>query len=170
MKQRPRMDLRGAALFGAAGWLFADLLLALAMVFLVANSHGKPIPIPTPAPPTPTPTPTVPPTPVVLDPNSVAFSMRLDPGLLRAGDLSTKQTVLSAVLSHLGGKHAGLVLTFGGQGNGGAGYGTQTATLVNQALQEAAASTDQLKNTAYHAYVDLSSDTNTVSFEIYVFK
>lgn len=37
MKKRRREDLK-KTFMGAAGWLFADLLLALAMLFLVANT------------------------------------------------------------------------------------------------------------------------------------
>lgn len=55
-----RFQMRDTMLL--SGWLFADLLLALFVIFLSANTVGiKPQPIPTPTPrvlPTPSPTPT----------------------------------------------------------------------------------------------------------------
>ena len=63
MVPRERDHRPSPILFGAAGWLFADLLLALAVIFLVANSVGQvTVPTPTPTifmPPTPTSTPTI---------------------------------------------------------------------------------------------------------------
>jgi hypothetical protein len=43
MKKRKREDLK-KTFMGSAGWLFADLLLALAMLFLVANTISLPKP------------------------------------------------------------------------------------------------------------------------------
>src|SRR5690349_7460294 len=48
MKVRRRREGRDMILLG--GWLFADLLLGLAMLFLTANSVGTPPPTPTPTP------------------------------------------------------------------------------------------------------------------------
>lgn len=55
MKKRLMGDIRGSFSM-SAGWLFADLLLVLAMLFLAANTMGI-HPPPPPARPTPTPTP-----------------------------------------------------------------------------------------------------------------
>ncbi len=41
MRNRGKKVSASAMLFGATGWLFADLLLALAMVFLVAAPSGE---------------------------------------------------------------------------------------------------------------------------------
>jgi chromosome segregation ATPase len=46
--RRRRRNRRDMVVLG--GWLFADLLLGLAMVFLVANTVGAPPPTPTPSP------------------------------------------------------------------------------------------------------------------------
>src|SRR5271169_5669185 len=66
MNKRYREELKGPFI-ASSGWLFADLLLALAMLFLVANTVVvplKPTPIPKPTPTksidevtTPSPTP-----------------------------------------------------------------------------------------------------------------
>ncbi len=48
MRVRRRREGRDMILLG--GWLFADLLLGLAMLFLTANTVGTPPPTPTPTP------------------------------------------------------------------------------------------------------------------------
>lgn len=134
----PRRPERGA-LAAAAGWLFADLLLALSVVFLVANSVGyiripapnctlqttptivvvnTPIPVCTP-PPTATATP-VTPMPVVpqlqLQPVSKYFTF--DIVGLAAGNALAKQGVQQQVIAWLltvgNGHRAGLILVYGG--------------------------------------------------------
>src|SRR5947209_782920 len=111
-----------------SGWLFADLLLALVVIFLAANTVGvKPQPIPTPTPtptptatatPTPTPTPTaITPTPLPrleLSKNRVIVSIDAN-GLLNntpgaINDL--KQKIRAQAL--LRGRTAGLVIAYGG--------------------------------------------------------
>lgn len=80
------------SIFHIAGWLFADLLLALAIIFIAAAAIGKPTPpvktdlsitpTPTPTPtPTSTPTPTPTPTPAsqVLDSRPLTFTINVDP-------------------------------------------------------------------------------------------
>lgn len=43
---RRRRDAGGTAIFGSAGWLFADLMLALVAAFLIANTVGQSTPLP----------------------------------------------------------------------------------------------------------------------------
>ncbi len=72
------------------GWLFADLLLALAVIFLVANASGS---IAKSVRPIMTPTPTLAPTPVPPPPpstkNYFAFPIKFDDFALESGDGST---------------------------------------------------------------------------------
>lgn len=107
-------------LFGAAGWLFADLLLALAMLFLVANSVGtypKPAPTPTPLP-TATRAPTPPPAICGLNPHSITIMLTIsNDGALRAGDSGAEAAFASEAkgqLAQYAGKVAGFVEVFGG--------------------------------------------------------
>lgn len=114
-------------LFGAAGWLFADLLLALAMLFLVANSVGTyPKPKPTPTPTlyvAPTPTPTAPPLICGIDqkPDFSRVFTTSNPYGLSAHSGSAEQDFANQVLAALGSsanRAAGLVQVYGGSFNG----------------------------------------------------
>src|SRR5579859_1550016 len=80
----------------SAGWLFADLLLALAMLFLAANTIGikPPPPSPTPNPVTPTATTAPTPTPLPrLELNFHEFHIVVDP----VGLLNNSEGALNAV-------------------------------------------------------------------------
>lgn len=121
------------AFFGMTGWLFADLLLALAMIFLVANSVAH-IP-PPPSAPTPTPLPTATPAPLsVLDLHFIEVPLKqVDYAKLHQKDSGTIEAIERQIIANpkLEGKCAGLVLTFGGSAGDSNGVGTQAATDVN---------------------------------------
>lgn len=113
-----------AALFGATGWLFADLLLALAMLFLLAQPSTELAPGTARATPLPVCTPTVPPVPS-LNPHDYQFELTInqagvnnnissavDPAKQQVRDNLSAflvQNNLSATESR-----AGLVILFGG--------------------------------------------------------
>lgn len=133
-----------------AGWLFADLLLALAVIFLSAYTVGvkpkaiatpvptvtivptlSPSPIPTFVTPTPTPLPRL-----ELDPHRV--TLPIDPnGLLNnspAAINQLKQEVRALVL--LRGRSVGLVIAYGGAPTvNDIGRAQQIATNVMNVLQ-----------------------------------
>src|SRR5215469_15675004 len=108
----------GSSLFGGTGWLFADLMLAIAMAFLLATTVGTSPPPAHPHPgvtPTPTPTPTPSPTPTghpepALDLNYVTVTLTINPGAVSAGAI--KQAILTN--RRLTGRQAGLVILFAG--------------------------------------------------------
>jgi hypothetical protein len=114
-------------MFGSTGWLFADLLLALAVAFLLAttfgvtptHSHAGGKPPHLPASPTSAPTPTPTPAgrlPPVLDLNFVTVPLTIDQGDISAS--SIQQTIMND--PRLQGRQAGLVLLFtGGDPNSG---------------------------------------------------
>jgi hypothetical protein len=117
MTKRFRLDHKETFFIVSAGWLFADLLLALAMLFLAANTFAiKPLP------PKPTPTPTqvlATPTPIPLPRLELKFhefSLNVDPnGLLNndpAAIASVKQQVKAQAI--LNGRSVGLVIAYGG--------------------------------------------------------
>jgi len=127
MPPRSRDERPTPVLFGAAGWLFADLLLALAMLFLVANSVGTyPKPRPTPTPTlyvAPTPTPTPPPLICGIDqkPDYSQVFTTADPFGLSAKNGGAEQVFANQVLGTLGpnaSRTAGLVQVYGGSFNG----------------------------------------------------
>lgn len=86
-------DDRAANTFALSGWLFADLLLALAVIFLVGNSASAPHP-------TPTSTPTVTPTlllsgaPTLTPTSTYPLEELVTPGPT-AAPTATPQTALS---------------------------------------------------------------------------
>lgn len=124
-----------------SGWLYADLLLGLAMLFFVFNTVGveppaeldSPRPTPTASPTltptltptafaeatkTPTPRPTNTPVPPnVLSPEAFEFSFRVNADRLLQGDKSeqdrVRQEIRSALNQYVGKRKAGFVLTFG---------------------------------------------------------
>ncbi len=118
--RRRSSRLRNTLIFAATGWLFADLFIALAMGFLVANTVGQPLRI---IPPTPTTTPlplaTATPKPALaLTPITILVT-GFDPQGVASGDptaIANAQNLVKAAIHQtpkLAGKTAGIVLTFG---------------------------------------------------------
>jgi hypothetical protein len=158
-------------LFGAAGWLFADLLLALAMLFLVANSVAHvtltPIPTPTMQPPTPTPTP------VEIELKPIYVTLTVNPYGVAGNDPGAVQNAQQQVLAdpHLAGRRVALVITYGG---GAAptpyGFAVQVAQAVNAYVLKPLTQ-HNFSNAAYHdPLVQLGTPSYVVLLEIYLFK
>jgi len=101
----------GRGMFPLAGWLFADLLLAMMMIFIVASAVGTYIP-PSPKP-TPTPKPTASPR---LELRFHRFTINIDPVALLGNNPSSINDVKRQVKSQvfLRGRSAGLVIVYGG--------------------------------------------------------
>jgi hypothetical protein len=100
-----------------AGWLFADVLVALMVVFLAAIPGAPPKPVSVPRPtaaPTPTATPSPPPTisqqKVVIDLTTSTPALQSD-----AGERDRVRHTIGEQLQNQGmaGRRAGIVLTFG---------------------------------------------------------
>lgn len=102
-------DIRGP-LSMAAGWLFADLLLVLAMLFLAANTMGV-HPPPPPATATPTPLKVL----AQLEQNHHSFPVHVNTAALLAGDRSAANSVTTQIAnqSFLKGRKAGLIIAYG---------------------------------------------------------
>jgi hypothetical protein len=113
MKNRARDDLN-KTFMGLAGWLFADLLLALAMLFLIASTVSHPE---TTAKPRPTPTPTIPATPTQL-PRLELFPHRVtinvSPSETVQDAVRTKIQAQTSETAFLQGRRVGLVIIFTG--------------------------------------------------------
>ncbi len=131
-RRAARASYSGNVLFGGTGWLFADLMLALAMLFIAAASagtapssqaapHPKPAPSPTVTPgPQVTASPTMAPKrllPLPLDLTPVTVTLKnIDPNAVLNGDPVQADAIRKAVLTdhRLAGRQAGLVILFGG--------------------------------------------------------
>jgi hypothetical protein len=104
------------SLFSIAGWLFADLLLALAVIFISANTLGaSPVKAVKPAPPLPrTLTPQVTP---VLELQFYRFKLDIaKPAMLLHGDPTALAQLKQQIIAEprLQGRQAGLVIAYGG--------------------------------------------------------
>ncbi|XVQ89154.1 hypothetical protein ACQP2K_17590 [Microbispora siamensis] len=151
-----------------AGWLFADLLLALTIIMLGAQA-------PPPAPAMPlasegsaSPSPSPSPSPcatwaagVAAKPTKVSF--RVNPVASDEELLAEVKRELRKHKKRLAGRHAGMVLTFGA--NGGTGDGVRLATRVNAAAGEAFPSIFQ--TAATRNFHDLAAPSGSISMEIY---
>ena len=125
MSKHFRNELKSSLII-PVGWLFADLLLALAMLFLVANTIGdstkaKSIPTPTPVPkPTVTPTPSPIANLLILDSTRVTFIIQsINPDLLSQGDTGAindlENKLRDAIKQkHLQARRAGIAIAYGG--------------------------------------------------------
>ncbi len=145
-------------IFPIAGWLFTDLLLALAVIFLVASASGTP--------------PKPPPLPCLeLSPQSLPFNVDAqallhdDPGAIN----SVQQQMRT--FPPIQGRRAGLVITYTGTGNP---YDIETANAVGEKINEALAKLGQkgfvFVGTSYHdPLLLLGEDLSKVRMEIYLF-
>lgn len=117
------MNLR-TSVTAIAGWLFADLLLAFAIVVL-GTQEPPPRPV---AHPTPTPR-------QALERRFVKVTLALDPDDARKGDRSAVEALRRAIRAKpaLRGRKAGIVLTFGAQHNGGEAFAHDVNKLLGRA-------------------------------------
>lgn len=161
------------------GWLFADLLLALTVIFLVANASGTIAHPPTPPTPTPTatliPTPTLVPTPPPLVLHPITLQLTVDP----SGLLSTppNPNVIAQAMAQvkadpqLRGKRAGLVLTFGGASNAAPGQGITDAQAFDSEVLTALGKQNYVFiNTVYREFFTLGADPSNFTVDVYVYK
>lgn len=183
MKKSFKEDRKGTFMV-AAGWLFADMLLALAMLFLVSNTIGIHPPAPTPTPtraptplaatPTRAPTPTPTPIPVPhLEQTPHRFKINVDANALLSSNRSSTNAVVLQVKtqSFLRGRRAGLAIVYGG-----APDDTQIkraddiANKVYDILHNLGKSDDRFTNIArYDPLYLLGGDPNKVTIDIFLF-
>jgi hypothetical protein len=180
MSRRFRDDFRGSLVI-PVGWLFADLLLALAMLFLVANTVPPPKKAIT-LTPTPTLIPTPTPTPKVaqsLDPNPLRFSLEnLDyygllqnppsDSALKAIECQVQSQTKSLV------RRAGFVIAFGGavapDGTVNPSNGNLVAGRVEDVLRTLGKDGYIFVGTVYQDPLhDLESNLGVVELQIYLY-
>lgn len=142
-----------------AGWLFADMLLALTIVMLGAQAPPKAA---AEAKPSPSKTPCVEQLRGVDQrPMKTKFAVR---PAARGRTLVTQvKRGLNRHADDFAGKRVGMVLTFGGDGGGG--RGVALAARVNRALRNAYPSA--FESAATRNFHDLSASRGSIAMEIY---
>lgn len=173
----------GNAVFGSIGWLFADLMLALALSFIVAVTAATPQP-PENATAQETTTTTTPPSPTTtttkntgpaLELEPVKVELPIDAAALLGGDAGTVQGLRDRIRGdqRLAGRRAGLVMTFGGTGGSSLSAnverGLSIANRVNGALGELGAEGFVFDATVYRSFISLGSP-DALSMDVYLFK
>jgi hypothetical protein len=161
--------------FGTIGWLFADLMFALAIAFLVATTIGQPPPSPPPPPPTPTPSPSPSHTAIpqpVLELKPLAINVTVDYLGLLSGNPGAAAALERRVRSvtALYGRRAGLVLTFGGANDGNNGQAIQIAKKVDDALKVLGQQRFVFSGTVYRPFLSLNTPPSYVTIDVYLFK
>ena len=174
MNIRNRRERRGFSI-GSVGWLFADLLLALAMLFLIANTLGSPIkpklrPTPTPTVSKVTPTPTPLPR---LELRFHEFTINVDPNGLLNNDpnaiASVKQQVKAQAI--LRGRSVGLVIAYGGApGDGNISMALTFAGKTYDILRSLGKEGFAFSRASYYSALYLLGGKSTiVTLDIYLF-
>lgn len=175
---REGQDARpGPAFFGMTGWLFADLLLALAVIFLVANTVAH---VPAP-PPTPTPTPLATATPAppnVLDLDYIIVQLtQVDYAGLHQKNPGAIEAIERQIITdpRLMGKCAGLVLSFGGSVGESNGIGTQAATDVDEIVLPRLGKTDHKDFRTFAVAISRpffapTKPVGSIELDVYVYK
>lgn len=174
MSLRNRREGRSFSM-GFIGWLFADMLLALAMLFLIANTIGsppKPKPKPTPTPtkvivkPTPTPLPR-------LELKFHEFTINIDPNGLQNNDPQAVASVKQQVRRQgiLQGRSVGLVIAYGGApGDSDIPMALSIASKIYNILKSLGQEGFAFSRASYYNPLYLLGGTNTVvTLDIYLF-
>lgn len=161
-----------------AGWLLADLLLALTIIFLASSSTDIKLTTTTTAAtitPTPTPTPTALPQIAGVDPNPTEISITINSSALLAGDTNETNSIKTQVQQQLQNdsqKTAAITLTFGGQKGDplDQGRGTQISSRINEILNTFAANSFIFSSkTVYRPYISLDQSSEIVDIDIYFY-
>jgi len=169
MKRRVVEDPRGSFSM-AAGWLFADLLLVLAMLFLAANTMG----IHPPPPPThPTPTPTPQKVLAQLEQSHHSFTISVDTGALLAGNQSAANSVMHQIAGQpfLQGRSAGLIIVFGrARANCEQEHAYDIAQKVYNLVHQLGQSDATFSKIAdYDTLCNIRDDVNAIDIDIFLF-
>lgn len=165
-------DMRGSSV-ASAGWLFADLLLVLAMLFLAANTMGiHPPPPVVHATPTPTPSPT-PKILAQLDPSHHPFTIDVNRAAFLRNDHAAIATVKQAIIRHIpAGRSVGLIIAYGTassncQSEGAYTVATDVYNLVHQLGQSDPATFGRA--VPYGPLCNLSGNINQIEVDMFLF-
>jgi hypothetical protein len=170
-------------LYVTAGWLFAELLLGIALVFLISSPGAQPTPVATPTPTlfvSPTPTPKVPP-PLELQP----FTLQVtgidvngltgkvpNPTAVNDFQDAIMRQVIKTKLNDLSlvGLCAGLVIPYGGDPANATPIGDGMIRALQSLGTNTAKQGQFFKLTKYHdPLIWLGQPYGTVKVEVYVY-
>ena len=152
------------SIFHIAGWLFADLLLALTIMFIAASAAGKPLSTTKThlsITPTPTPTPVPRQVPQVLDRHPLTFTINVNP--LQLNQPNTIAQVRDQVNQQLNksndaNRKVGFVITLAG-----GALGDNHARSFNAILNSIPA----FQSAVFKNYHDLQNPDSEFDLEIY---
>lgn len=172
MYRRQRLRTQDVAMLG--GWLFADLLLALAIIFLANSNAGIKLAVAV----SPTPTPTIAPTPTPLpkittvDPNPAKLTIPINPDLLVNGDPTEQNTFKDQMHQKMPQsdtqRSAALVLIFGDGPD--QGLDSQISKQVELILRSSTQDQSIFNSrTVYRDFIDLGGSLGNVDLEIYFY-
>jgi hypothetical protein len=171
MSIRNSEETRSSSAFASAGWLFADLLLVLAMLFLAANTMGiHPPPPEAKATPTPTPSPT-PHALAALDPTIHSFSFHVNVDDLLNDRPAATQIVKDTFKNQkfIKNRKAGMMLVYPTCSLGKDVYYRVVSKIT--AIVQNLGSTDQAYSAviAYHPLCNDIADQTSITIEILLF-
>jgi hypothetical protein len=169
-KRQLAEDIRGS-LSMSAGWLFADLLLVLAMLFLAANTMGI---HPPPTTPKATPTPTIKPQ---LEQGYHRFHVVVNTQALLSNDSKAINSVIQQVTGQpfLKGRSAGLIIAYGGApDDSGIANAERIAEKVYSIVLGLGAPSSKYYSIfsnirKYDPLYILGGDINTIAIDIFLF-
>lgn len=168
-RRRPRAT-RERALIGLAGWLFADLMLVIAIVAMGSQPDplaARPAPAPSTHRPSPSPSPTTPsPSATPQGPLALEQTPQIIVVHAPAGDTAALTAQLTKALVPYRGRRAGIVETFGWGSDSSSD--TAYATEVNALLDKIAPSMFP-PGTPEENYIDLGSQSGGAKIKIYLF-
>lgn len=175
---RPRGN--GDTLFGSAGWLFADLMLALVMMAILAvtisqQRRSAPPPPPHKAAIATTTTTTPPVTTTTAPPELLQIPVHVDlevnPNDLASNDPGTlsgiQQYVHGQLAGPLQGRRVGFVLTFGTGSTAQITQAINEATLFNKMVLQVYG--DEFAGAVYRSYFQGGGDVSKISLDLFVF-
>lgn len=167
-RHNPR-TMRDMTILG--GWLFADLLLALVVIFMAAQpAFPKVVPTPTPTP-TPTATPSLP--IAQLEQHYHRFPVHVDRTAFLNNDPAAVNSVKQQIVSQsfLQGRSAGLIVAFGTASADCAGERAYAVAQKVYNLVHQLGQTDPAfqKTVAYDTLCNLGSDVNMITVDIFLF-
>jgi hypothetical protein len=170
MSKRPRRTLLHMTTGVTVGWLFADLLLALGMLFLISSTIGV-APRPTPkSTPTPTPTPR---NALILEHNYCQIVLTVtDPGNFQTNQLSADDQLEPQIMriAFLQQRKVGIAITFGGvKDDGDEGRGQLFAAITYKVLQDLGTKSTIFRITSYfNPLFTYVYNSNQVIIDVYL--
>jgi hypothetical protein len=172
MRSRPRTQRN---MFALAGWLFADMFLAMTMIFLLGSTIGTHVPKVKPITPTPA-LIGMDKTPITVnftvDPNFAVDSnglLNTDPGVVAQVQSEVRRQLRNYLSTHNNGK-AAFVSTFGGGTDDQ--IDTNEANTINTILQNMGKRQHYVfdsSDTVYNHYIDRSADFGNISIDIFFY-